>query len=373
MKITHIIIGLGVGGAELMLKRLVEGLNGKDGMHHTVISLTDLGPIGQQLQDAGISVTALCMKNVLSLPSIFFKLRRELKRQKPDIVHTWMYRADFLGGLAARSIGINKVIWSVRNTYLDDRGRLKFIFRKICAYLSNAIPKKIIFVSYSAQREHLKAGYSSERGVVIGNGFDTDKFLFSEDKREKYRSEMKLDFDDIAVFSVGRCDPAKDHLTFIKAICEASKYNNKIKGVLVGRDIDLDNFYLSDTEKEFFILLGQKEDIAGLLSAADIFCLHSITEGFPNVLGEAMSVGLPCIATKAGDAELILSDNNYTVDIGDFLSIGKLIINLSTDISGYKEKIGKENREKIIKSFSLETVLDKYLINYEKLTHAHDK
>lgn len=84
MKITHIIIGLGIGGAELMLKRLVEGLNGKDGMQHSVISLTDLGPVGQQLLDNGIQVTSLGMKNALSIPSTFIKLRSEFKKQKPD-------------------------------------------------------------------------------------------------------------------------------------------------------------------------------------------------------------------------------------------------------------------------------------------------
>ena len=57
MKITHVIIGLGVGGAELMLKRLAEGLNGQEGMQHSVISLTELGVVGDQLQRAGIKVT----------------------------------------------------------------------------------------------------------------------------------------------------------------------------------------------------------------------------------------------------------------------------------------------------------------------------
>ena len=98
MKIVHIIIGLNVGGAELMLGKF----------NHCVISLTDLGPVGQELQEAGIIVSALGLKSTLSLPSIFSKLRRELKKQKPDIVQTWMCHSDVLGGLAAKSIGIKK-------------------------------------------------------------------------------------------------------------------------------------------------------------------------------------------------------------------------------------------------------------------------
>lgn len=365
-KILHIIIGLNVGGAELMLKRLVEGLDGKDGMQHSVISLTDLGPVGKQLQDSGISVTALGMKSAVSLPSTFYKLRRELKKQQPDIVQTWMYHADFLGGLAAKSIGINKVIWNVRNTHLSSSGKLNFIFRKSCAALSSRVPYEVVYVSYSAQTAHLKAGYTSDKGIVIGNGFDTNKYFFSEESRNKYRAELNLESDEIAVFSVGRYAPAKDHLTFIKAICEASKGNKKIKGVLVGRDIDLENFNLSDTEKKKFLVLGEKKDIAGLLSAADVFCLHSITEGFPNVLGEAMSVGLPCITTKAGDAGLILSNKKYTVETGGFLLIARLIIELSEESISNRRVIGNNNREEILKCFSLETILNKYLALYKK-------
>lgn len=365
-KIVHIIIGLHIGGAELMLKRLVEGLNGKDCMQHSVISLTDLGPVGQQLQNVGINVRELGMKNPLLVPSTFFKLRRELKKQKPDIVQTWMYHANFLGGLAAKSAGIDRVIWNIRSTNLHGNGNGNFIFRKSCGLLSSSVPHEVIYVSYSAQTEHLKAGYTSDRGVVIENGFNTDIFLFNKESREKYRSEMKLEIDDIAIFSVGRCVSEKDHPTFIKAICDASKSNSKIKGVLVGRDIDLESFALSDNEKKRFIVLGEREDIAGLLSAADIFCLHSITEGFPNVLGEAMSVGLPCITTKAGDAELILSNKKYIVETGDYSAIEQLMIELSEESASNRKVIGKKNREKILKCFSLEIILNKYLALYNK-------
>lgn len=359
-KIVHIIIGLRVGGAELMLKRLIEGLNGEDGMQHSVISLTDLGLVGQQLQSAGINIKTLGMNTPLLVPSTFFKLRRELKKQKPDIVQTWMYHANFLGGLAAKSIGIDRVIWNIRNTSLHANGNLNLIFRKSSALLSSSVPYEVIYVSHSAQKAHLKAGYTPNKGVVIENGFNTDIFLFNKESRDKYRSEMKLEFDDIAIFSVGRCVSEKDHPTFIKAICRASKSNSKIIGVLIGRDIDLESFGLSDNEKKNFIVLGERKDIAGLLSAADVFCLHSITEGFPNVLGEAMSVGLPCITTKAGDAELILSNKKYTVETGGFLSIAKLIIELSGYSVINRGVIGMNNREKILKDFSLETILNKY-------------
>lgn len=360
MKITHVIIGLGIGGAELMLKRLVEGLNGQDGMQHSVISLTEIGPVGQQLLDSGINVTSLGMKNALSILSIFIKLRRELKKQSPDIVQTWMYHADFLGGLAAKSLGIDNVIWNVRNTYLDSSGKFNAFFRKICAYLSHNVPKKIIYVSQSAHSEHLKQKYRPGIGTVIGNGFDTEKYSFSPGYREKYRAELKLKDSDFAVFSVGRYDPAKDHASFIAAVCLAAKTNPEIKGVLVGRDIRLNSFGLSEIEKKNFIVTGQRGDVAELLSAADMFCLHSVTEGFPNVLGEAMSIGLPCITTDAGDAALILKDKDYIVDVGDYRKLSNKINELASQTYCYRRAIGIKNRENIKTNHSLGSVLNKY-------------
>lgn len=367
MKIIHIIIGLGIGGAELMLKRLVEGLNDKDGMQHSIISLTELGPVGKQLQEAGISVKALGMKNAFNFPEIFFKLRRELKRKNPDIVQTWMYHADFLGGLAAKSLGIHNVIWSVRNTHLNSGGRFNLFFRRFCSYISHKIPKEIIYVSHSAQKEHVKENYRNDIGRVIGNGFDTNKYSFNSGSREKYRAELGLKESDITVFSIGRYVPAKDHTTFVKAICLAAKENPQIKGVLVGRDISIGFFELSDLEKKHFILLGERSDISELLSAADIFCLHSITEGFPNVLGEAMSVGLPCIATAAGDAALILNDKDYVVNVRDFFSIATKINELARQPVRFRNAIGDRNRNNIKDNYSIEKKLKKYFDLYKEL------
>ena len=171
---------------------------------------------------------------------------------------------------------------------------------------------------------------------------------------------MGLKKDEIAIFSIGRYAPAKDHETFIKAILLAAEKNKLIKGVLIGRNISLEDFNLKDNEKNIFITLGERFDVAELLSAADLFCLHSVTEGFPNVLGEAMSIGLPCVVTKAGDAELILSNNQYAVDVQDFIGLSILINKLSLFDEASRAEIGIKNRQRVLENYSLKVILKSY-------------
>ena len=103
-KVVHIIIGLNVGGAELMLKRLVLNSSNLENFQHEVISLTDLGLIGPDLKSAGIKVHTLGMTSLLSLLKIYLKLVILLKRIQPDAVQTWMYHADFLSNFIPKTI-----------------------------------------------------------------------------------------------------------------------------------------------------------------------------------------------------------------------------------------------------------------------------
>lgn len=124
-KIAHVIIGLNVGGAELMLQRLILNSNKNNQFEHSVISLTDLGSIGYELKQQGVAVYSLGMKSLTSAPLMFFKLQKLLKKIQPHVVQTWMYHSDLLGGLAAKSVGVKKIIWGIRNSEIDSNSGLE--------------------------------------------------------------------------------------------------------------------------------------------------------------------------------------------------------------------------------------------------------
>src|SRR5207247_1641862 len=84
-----------------------------------VISLSTLGEIGPRIHALGVPIEALGMRP--GVPSVFglIRLVRRLRALAPDIVHTWMYHADLLGGAAARLAGVPRVVWAIRHGNLD--------------------------------------------------------------------------------------------------------------------------------------------------------------------------------------------------------------------------------------------------------------
>lgn len=373
IKILHVIVGLDVGGAESFLCRLIEAHQSNPDFQHRVISLTTKGILGPSLESKGVQVKALGMRTPLDIVRVYFKLVSEIRSDIPDVVQCWMYYSDLLGGLAARRIGIKNILWGIRNSHFEAGGtRLKKTVRKICAFFSYYLPNKIICVANSALSVHVNAGYDYARMIVIHNGYDLNKFQMLMNKRKLIRTELGFNENNIVIGSVGRYSPAKDHASFIKAAGFLLKENENVRFMLVGRDVTYDNQTLSkiinDTGfSERFALLGEQSDIPAYLSAIDIFCLHSKTEGFPNALAEAMCVGLPCVTTNVGDAAILVGDTGLIVedDLHSLLNALRQIIGMPTS---ERAVMAFKSKQRIRDNFSIE----KAVIAYESLYKIHE-
>ena len=112
-----------------------------------------------------------------------------------------------------------------------------------------------------------------------------------------------------------------------------------------------------------FILLGYRKDIPSLLKTIDIFCLHSVSEGFPNVLGEAMSAGLPSVVTDVGDSKYILGNGGFVVPKKDSNSLSNELLKLLNMSHIERKNIGDIARNRVEKEFSI----DKNHLNYKEL------
>ncbi len=320
IRIVHVIIKLHAGGAELMLERLVLNSNSKENFNHSVVSLTDVGPVGISLQNKGIQVYSLNMKSLVSVPKVLIKLRKLLKDIDPDVVQTWMYHADFLGGMAAKSLGIDNIIWGIRTTDVSKGdSRLTDKLSKMCAKLSYYIPTAIVSAGQVSKEYHSSIGYDDTKMVVIPNGYDVDSFSIDARSISEFRKNNNINCEDIIIGSVGRFDPVKNQKFFIETAAALVKIypQANLKFLLVGEGNTKDNLKLmswinSHNLSGSFILLGHRDDVKVCISSMDIFCLHSKTEGFPNVLVEAMLLETFVISNDVGDAKLLIPRDQLT-------------------------------------------------------------
>lgn len=378
MRIVLIITGLSTGGAEMMLVKVLERLDRQRFIPH-VISLTTLGDLAPRIAALGIPVEALGMRNsVFALP-VFFRLVRILKRLNPDAVHTWMYHADLVGGVAARLSGIDAVGWCIRNGNFE-WNKARPTFRAVfsaCALLSRWVPSRILSCSMRARDVHIAHGYSAEKMMVIPNGFDVTRFRPDKNCRGIVRAELGLGIDAPLVGMIGRFDPQKNHEGFIEAARYLHDLMPEVNFVLVGRGIDRSNSKLrkliDDSGLNSSIhMLGLRDDMPCLMAALDVLASSSsYGEAFPNVLGEAMASGVPCAVTDIGDSAYIVGDTGRVVSSGDMRGLAQAMAVLLGAQEGERKALGTAARERVISFFEIGQIARQYEDFYLHLAH-HD-
>lgn len=323
------IVGLGVGGAELMLKRLIESHRFNLLFQHRVITLTSLGDVGKQMQAEGVEVEVMDMRSPLHFPATLWRMTRLLRQQRPDVVQTWMYHADLLGGLAARMAGIKNIIWGIRTTDVSGGGsRATAGVRWLCSKLSRWVPHTIVCAAEASRRVHVDLGYRANRMVVVPNGFDLARLDAKPVQVASLRSECGFASDAMVIGTLGRFNADKDQRNFVRAAGLLASNHTAARFLMVGRDCNAANDQLMGWIKatgyaDRFVLLGERSDAPVCLAAMDVFCLSSRTEGFPNVVGEAMAMRKACVVTDVGDAAYLLGECGVVVPKEDSAALAE--------------------------------------------------
>jgi glycosyltransferase involved in cell wall biosynthesis len=361
MLILHIINSLDRGGAENSLYKLIK--KKKCDTNFIVISLTTKGAYGLILEKMGVPVYELGFKSIATALPAFLKLIFLLRKLKPNIVQTWLYHADLIGGLASWFASEAKVLWGIRSYDLKKSGSyITRIVQRLCALLSYVIPIKILCVAESSKKIHVALGYDSNKFVVIPNGFEITSLRISAKSIENLRDELGLALNSIAVGSIGRFSPAKDHHNFIQACSLVAGQVPKVRFVMVGRGLDANNPVLADWLAESgvadrFILLGERDDVPMLLSLMDIFCSSSRTEAFPNVVGEAMVQSRPCVVTDVGDTRFLVGDTAIVVPPENSQALAEGLLKVLKLSSSERTAMGRRGHERISSEFSFSKTL----------------
>ncbi len=389
MHVVHIIPSLHVGGAELALLRLVGTQLAHPGqacadaspvgqMRHTVISMTPLGSLGREFTAAGIGVVWLDFSKRPVLA--FFSLCRWLRMHRPDVVSTWMYHADVAGGLAARLCGIKAIVWGVRTTPVGGvlpRALMRVLCR-LSAWLSWRVPRAIVCVAEAARLSHTAFGYRPDQMHVIANGFDIDALDPAGIDARAARTLHGFDAAHIVVGHVGRFCNEKDHVGFLKAARLALNDQPMLRFVMAGRGVSLSNAVLLQTVDQlglhgFVCMLGERSDVPKVMRSFDIFCLSSTFEGFPNVLGEAMAMALPCVSTDAGDARVLVGETAEIVPISNPQAMASALLALSRLTPEQRAQRGAAARARIVNHYTVDVMREQFAAVYRSVVQAQSQ
>ena len=346
LKIIHFITTLGLGGAEKVLFNTLRLSNNKY-FEHYVVCLKSSGHLNNKIEKLNIKVYSLNLDtNFFAGIMSCISFLKSFEDKENTIIQTWLPRADFIGGLLSRICGYKKIIWNIRISNFT-QGSYKLgtlVLLIINSILSYFIPKKIISCSLAGIKAHVNLGYKKNIFYLIHNGFDKVKI-------RKRSSKFSKKFT-IGIFS--RYDQVKNHIYLFKALKILKKKKYDFRLLLLGPKINFKNKKLTQDirnnnliNETIFINKKGIFDINKYFSYIDLYILCSRTEGFPNVLGEAIMNGVNVLSTDAGDSKLMVPSKKNIIPNSDVIKFSKKIENIANLYSF------KKSRNDILKKNSL--------------------
>ena len=362
MKIVHIITGLGDGGAEHTLFKICKyDIKNK----HIVISFKRYGKYFSLLNKLGIKVYCL-NASFFSIHKFFFLIKL-LQSLKPDIVQTWLVHADFIGSIAARLAGIKKILWNVRYSNIEiNKSKLTTILIiKVLAKLSYIIPEIIVIVSKKAKKIYESKGYDKRKLKFIPNGYDLSNLKVGKGQKIDFQKKIKIKKRIPLIGYVARYDPLKDHLNLLNALSLIRLKGKDFFCILVGSNINKNKILINEIKKlklnNCIRLLGPVKNVSKVMDLLDIHVQSSASEGFPNVVAEAMAHKTPCVVTNVGDSSYIVGKTGWVVPSNDSVKLAKAIETAFNEI-GTKNwnKKCNEARVRIKQKFSLSKMIKSY-------------
>lgn len=375
VKVVFITTSLTTGGAEMMLYKFLSRIN-RQKFSPTVISMISGGVFVERVEALDIPVYDLGMQQGVPSLSALRRLSKLLNEIQPDLIQGWMYHANLISYVAnilsRRSV---PVIWSIHHS-IDSLKAEKLSLAaviKLTALLSSQV-ETVIVSAKKGLKQHTNIGYSSKNAIAISDNFDLSRYKPVDEPEFDLRQALNLPEDAILIGSVARYHPMKDHANLIDAAAKIVKDYPNLHFVAIGPNVDVQNVTLTEQIEclgiaERIHLLGERQDVPLLMPSFDIFTSSSAYgESFPNVLGEAMSCQVPCVATDIGDSQAIVGDTGIVVPPKDPQALAiawRKLIDLGRE---ERRNLGLRARKHIQENFNLDgsnSFVKKYESTYQ--------
>ncbi|MBW2978001.1 glycosyltransferase [Candidatus Woesearchaeota archaeon] len=352
MKVLHLITGLGIGGAENMLLKVLPNLKNEN----VVCSLTNNNEIGKKIEKKGVKVYYLGL-NHLNLLGTILRFRKVVKKERPDILNTYLIHSNLFGRIFGRLFGVKKIICSVRNKHID-KPFLNFLDRMSSFIVDLYTPNSKAVGNYLVKKQKIK----TKKIKVIQNGIEINKFNVKVNKQKK-KKELRIE-NRLVIGCVAKLRKQKGHEYLLKAIPLVIKKNPKCIFLIIGKGKEertLKNLVKSLNIQDKVSFLGAQLDTAELLKIMDLFVLPTLYEGMSNAILEAMAAKCSIITTdiaenreliKDGKEGLLVKQKNH-VDLAN-------AINYLIDNKKIRQKFGENAYKKVKEDFSIKKTIEKY-------------
>jgi len=348
-------------------------------VEHVVVCLAGRAELSSEFEALGVRIHHMEMASSANPVAAARRLRRIVEDERPHVVHGWLYHANFLLSLALlRGRDLPPIAWGIRSAYEGFNPKAaKTSLLVLFSRLLTRIPAVITFNSHRSMEQHEAIGYPASKFRYLPNGFDPERFKRRAEAREALRAEFGFAADDVVIMIVGRYDFTKDFPTFVRALALANAKNPKIRALMVGRGVDsspeLTNLLQQLSLERVVKRLGYSERTELLYSAGDVACSSSVSEGFPNVVAEALFSELPAVVTDVGMSAVLVGGEGSVVSAGDTEALAEGFLRLAALPEGERRAIGARARERMCSDYGLERAVRLHLDLYKELCKGASK
>lgn len=369
IKVIFVITGSGVGGAEKMLYHTIKGLN-PERYNAKLCSLKKKGVFASRLEADGLEVYSLNMRDEDTLAGWFDSLRvlvllfMYILKERPAIVHSFLFRANIIARIAAFLSGVPVVISSVR--VMGGEKRYCHIIERVTSFMTD----HYVTVSDQVKAHSIQKARIAEKKIsTIYNGVSAQRAPVFD--MTEFMRDFGLKTDDRILMTAGRLHRQKCYDHLIQAMPMVQAAFPTVKLLILGEGEEENNLkkLVNSLElKEKIIFMGLRPDVDRMLQCSELFVLPSRWEGLPNALMEAMAAGKPVVATAVGGVPELVADGvtGVLVPPEDFRALADAIKGLLSD-----EKralaMGAAGRERVQQCFSIDAMVAKTEVLYQKL------
>lgn len=356
-RVLHLITRLPIGGAERLMSDVVRSLDANR-YQSLVCCIQDGGPIADEIAAAGFPVFKLGLMNNGGFDRrVVPALRRLIRDEGIDLIHSHLYHANFYGRIAAR-LERRPAIASIHNAYTRRKWH-----RHLINWWLGCYSEAVIAVSEEVRRDivaydHVPAG----KVVVLQNGIDASR-VESHLSREAAKVRLGYTSDEILIGCVGRLEEQKGHTFLLRAMADLRAGYPKLRLAIAGDGRKKEELVALSAALDIggiVRFLGARDDIADVLSAFDLYVMPSLWEGLSLAMLEAMAAGRAVIISDVGGAGEVLGDNEYGIRVAPG-NVGALVgaIHSVLDSPSYRQSLERKAKQRVLSHYTVRAMVKK--------------